>query len=111
VQGTAQAGDARFAQFNGEWVNAAPANTGLLRLVIANEGPAITVQAIDACTPQPCDLGRRTVTYTDAPFVVRYEFGDNAARTLLLAREGDTLKVQDFDSRGPARAYTFVRGR
>lgn len=110
VQGTAQAGDARFAQFNGIWVNSAPANTGLQRLVIANDGSAITVQAWDACAPQPCDLGRRNVTYTDAPFVVRYDFGDGAARTFVLAREGDALKVQDFPSQGAARVYTFVRG-
>jgi hypothetical protein len=109
VQGTAQAGDARFAQFNGTWVNPVPANTGLQRLVIANAGPAVSVQAFDACTPQPCDLGQKTVAYAE-PFVVRFDFGDGSARTLLLAREGDTLRVQDFDSRGPARVYTFVRG-
>jgi hypothetical protein len=109
VQGTAQAGDARFAQFNGTWVNPLPANTGLQRLVIENAGPAITVQAFDACTPQPCDLGRRTVSYAE-PFVARFEFGDGSVRTFLLTREGETLKVQDFDSRGPAREYTFVRG-
>lgn len=110
VQGTAQAGDAQFAQFNGAWVNSVPANTGLQRLVIANAGPAITVQAFDACTPQPCSLGQRTVTYTDAPFVVQYDFGDGASRALVLTREGDALRVQDLDSRGPARTYTFVRG-
>ncbi len=110
VQGTAQAGDARFAQFNGTWVNSAPTTAGLQRLVIANDGPAITVQAWDACTPQPCDLGRRSMTYTDAPFVVRYDFGDGAARTFVLTREGDALKVQDFPSHGAARVYTFVRG-
>lgn len=110
VQGTAQAGDARFAQFNGTWVNSVPANTALQRLVIANDGPAITVQAFDACSPQPCALGQKTITYTDAPFVVRYDFGDGTARTFVLAREGDVLKVQDFPSNGPARVYTFVRG-
>lgn len=110
VQGTAQAGDARFAQFSGTWVNSAPTNTGLQRLVIENAGAAITVQAFDACSPQPCLLGQKTVTYTDAPFVVRYDFGDGSARTLVLAREGDALKVQDFSSNGPARVYTFVRG-
>ncbi len=110
VQGTAQAGDARFAQLNGTWVNSVPANTGLARLVISNAGPAITVQAFDACTPQPCDLGQKTVAYTDAPFVVKFDFGDGSSRTLVLAREGETLKVQDFPSQGPARVYTFVRG-
>jgi hypothetical protein len=110
VQGTAQAGDARFAQFSGTWVNSAPANTGLQRLVIANAGPAISVQAWDACSPQPCALGQQTVTYTDAPFVVRYDFGDGSARTFVLTRDGDALKVQDFPSSGPARVYTFVRG-
>jgi hypothetical protein len=44
------------------------------------------------------------------PFVARFEFGDGSVRTFLLTREGETLKVQDFDSRGPAREYTFVRG-
>jgi hypothetical protein len=109
VQATAGADMTRFAQFNGEWVNQTPAATGLVRLSIANAGSSITVRAFDACTPQPCDWGPRTQTFTDGPFVVRYDFGDGSSRTLLIERVSEMLRVQDVDSRGPVRLYVFVR--
>jgi hypothetical protein len=41
----------------GTWNNCDAATRGLLRVVIAASGSAITVRAFGACTPTPCDWG------------------------------------------------------
>jgi hypothetical protein len=41
----------------GTWSNCDKATRGLLKLVIAQSGAGITVQAFGACTPTPCDWG------------------------------------------------------
>ena len=41
----------------GTWNNCDPATRGLVRVVIAASGSAITVHAFGACTPTPCDWG------------------------------------------------------
>ncbi len=113
VLGTAQSDTARFSRFNGTWVNSAPINDGVVRLVIDNVGATITVQTFVKCQLQPqtqeCPWGLKAQTYTDEPFLVRYDFGDGSARTLLLERAGESLQVQDVDSRGPVWVYTLAK--
>lgn len=109
AQARAQADAARFSQFNGVWVNDDPNTIGVTRLIVSNSGPSITAQAYAKCQPQDCFLGARTQTFTDAPLTVRFDFGDGSSRTLRLERTGEKLRVEDIDSRGPVRTYTFSR--
>jgi hypothetical protein len=41
----------------GTWVNWDHQTRGLVRLMIAANGPAIAVHAFGACSPTPCDWG------------------------------------------------------
>jgi hypothetical protein len=41
----------------GTWVNCDHQTRGLVRLMIAANGPEITVHAFGACSPTPCDWG------------------------------------------------------
>ncbi len=41
----------------GTWVNCDHQTRGLVRLMIAANGPAITVHGFGACSPTPCDWG------------------------------------------------------
>jgi hypothetical protein len=109
IQGTAVAAAARYGQYNGTWVNDDPTTDGITRLIIANVGPTLTVQAFSRCQPQECGWGARSRAFTGEPFEIVFEFGDGVVRRLTLAREGDALRVTDADSRGPVRAYRLSR--
>ena len=109
VQATANADTTRFSRYDGIWLNDNPRSAGVVRLAISNVGASITVRSFANCAPQPelCDWGSHTQAYTDEPFLVRYDFGDGASRTLLLVRDGARLRVEDVDSRGPVRTEIF----
>lgn len=111
VQATAQAMEARYSQYSGAWVNDDPATDGVTRLVIANAGPTITVQAFARCQPRDCEWGVRSQAFTGEPFSIIFAFGDGVTRRLTFARIGDKLRVTDADSRGPIRTYSFSPAR
>ena len=66
----------------GAWLNCDKATRGLVKILIAASGAAITVHAFGACTPTPCDWGTVTgITYAGAvdstpavAFTARYKF-------------------------------------
>lgn len=66
----------------GTWVNCDKATRGLVKVMIAASGAAITVHAFGACSPTPCDWGSVAgIAYSDAvgaaqaiAFSARYKF-------------------------------------
>lgn len=66
----------------GTWNACNAATRNLVRVVIAASGSAITVQALGACTPTPCDWGSvpglayaaNVTASTAVAFTARYEF-------------------------------------
>jgi hypothetical protein len=88
----------------GTWVNCDHQTRGLVRLMIAANGPAITVHGFGACTPTPCDWGTVPgTTYADnvtavpaVAFTAVYTFGFKQTTVVGKLMNG-ALIVETFD--------------
>ena len=88
----------------GTWVNCDHQTRGIVRLMIAASGPAITLHGFGACSPNPCDWGTvnglvyaDNVTATPAVgFTAVYNF--NFKQTTVVGRLlNGALFVETFD--------------
>ncbi len=88
----------------GTWVNTNHATPGIVKVVVAASGTAISVHAYGACTPTPCDWGSVTglayaanVSSTAAvAFTAAYKF--SFKQTIMTAHlSGKLLVLETFD--------------
>src|ERR1700739_4988222 len=103
----------------GTWVNVNPATRDIVKVVLTNNGGALSVHAYGACTPTPCDWGQVTGQAYSASveggaavaFTANYQFGFK--RTILTGHlHGEQLIVDDFNvfEDGSGRAAYFTEG-
>ncbi len=105
AQQTAQA--ARYAQYNGNWINDDPNTNGITRLQISNSGATITVHGYGKCSPTDCDWGNRSGIFTNEPFVILFDFGGGLTHRLTISRTGNKISVVDVGSASGTHTYTF----
>ena len=102
----------------GTWVNSDPNTRGLVKVVIAPAGSAITVDAFGACSPTPCNWGvvpgvayAANVSSTGAvAFSAQYNF--SFKRSIVTGSlNGTLLTVETFDmfTDGSGRSNYYSR--
>ena len=121
AQATAEAAAALVgpAALVGTWNCCDTATRGLVRVVIAGSGPAITVHVFGACSPTACDWGvvsglayaKSVSSSTSIAFTARYEF--NFKETIVTGvLDSGSLRVETFDHfiDGSGRSDHYSRG-
>jgi hypothetical protein len=103
----------------GTWNCCDAATRGLVRVVIAGSGPAITVHVFGACSPTPCDwsvvpglaYAESVSSSTSVAFTARYEFSFKETIVTGVLDSG-SLRVETFDhfTDGSGRSDHYSRG-
>jgi hypothetical protein len=69
----------------------------------------MTVHGYGACSPYYCDWGIRSGTFTNAPFIILFDFGGGLTHTLSLSLDSTGLKVIDTGSSSGTATLHFHR--
>ncbi len=98
------------AQFAATWLNDDSQTSGIVELVITNQGDVLTVHGYGKCSPT-CDWGTRSVTYTGSPVTVLFDFGNGLTHQLTMSFPSSNghLSVDDNSSSSGVHPYTFHR--
>ena len=95
----------------GSWVNNDANTTGIPQVLISDVRTTMTVHGYGACSPNYCDWGTQTGTYTGDPFNVLFSFSGGAIThslsLSLLDTAGTSLQIVDVGSSSGTHTYTF----